>query len=104
MSQYPMKSSGTTNVPVDRRLQRAGGGRGEDVRRAELLHRPQICAVVQFVRRNPMVFSVAWQEDDRDRAALPHSRRIAWRAVRRDEELCLFVLEFKRITERRPSN
>src|SRR5207249_10782175 len=82
----------------------AGGGRGEDVRRAELLRRREMCAVVQFVRRNPMVFSVAWQEDDRDRAALTHSRRIAWRAVRRDEELRLFVLEFKRIAEGRASD
>jgi len=58
--------------------------------------------VIQFVRRNPMVFSVTRQEDDRDRAALSHPRRIAGRAVRRDEELRLFVLEFKRITECRP--
>src|SRR2546427_7595672 len=49
-----------------------------------------------------MVFSVTRQEDDCDRAALSHPRRIAERAVRRDEELRLFVLEFKRITECRP--
>src|SRR5437867_3561528 len=104
MSQYPMKSSGTTNVPGWIVFFREPVEDGEDVGRAELLHRPQIRAVVQFVRRNPMVFSVARQEDDRERASLSHSRRIAWRAVRGYEELRLFVLEFKRIAERRASN
>src|SRR3989441_5535847 len=60
--------------------------------------------MVQLVRRNSMVLPVAREEDDGHLAAFSHSRGIAGRAVRRDEELRLFVLEFERIPERGTSD
>src|SRR2546426_11321099 len=51
-----------------------------------------------------MVFPVARKEDDGHVAVFSHPRRIAGRAVRRDEELRLFVLKFERVPEGGPSD
>src|SRR5437879_13325809 len=51
-----------------------------------------------------MVLPVAREEDDRHLAAFSHPWGIAGRAVRRDEQLRLFVLEFERIPERGTSD
>src|SRR2546422_11650782 len=69
------------------------------MRRPEFFHRPEVRAVVQLVRRNWMVLPVAREEDDGHLAAFSQPWGIAGRAVRRDEELSLFVLAFERIPE-----
>src|SRR5437667_12191810 len=51
-----------------------------------------------------MVLAVARQEDDHHGAPFSHARRIARSAVWRDEKLRLFVLEFERVPEGRPSD
>ena len=51
-----------------------------------------------------MVLPMPREEDDRDVAVLPHPRRIARRAMGCHEKFRLFVFEFERVTQGRPSD
>src|SRR2546430_7931144 len=84
---------------ADRLLQGAGRRGPDDMRCSDLLQSPEVRAMVQFVRRNPVIFPMARQKGHLDACVHPDPRRIARGSVRGDEELRLLLVQFERVAE-----
>ena len=63
--------------------ERAAGGRRDDARDAQRLHRPEVRTVVDRVRREAMILSVAGEKGDALPGDLAEREPIAWSAVGR---------------------
>src|SRR5271166_1872764 len=83
----------------DRLLQRAAGRRPDDARHSELLHRPEVCAIVDDVRRILMRLTVAGQKGDALAGDGSDREHVARRSIRRLDGYLARIFE-KRVEAR----
>src|SRR5207237_2845618 len=84
---------------MDRLLEGSGRRRPDDVARPDFLERPEVRTMVQFVRRDPVVLAMPWQEGHRHSSVAAHPRRIARGPMRGHEEFRMILFQLEGVAE-----